>query len=424
MTNLSSITSWQDGDPYGPTHFNAKFDSLISNIDALNNVAVYPIDPVADYGAVGDDATDDTTALNNCFAANTRDAVIDGHGRTYRISGRLVIPTGSTRVTLKNIVIRQMSDSTILESTTTAGNVTFFTLDRALLIAASHTTGRPVIDFTAFSLSRFRDVWIVGTTNKSVAFYGIGSPTGSSPYHNVFEKCYTGANQYGWLSADNGTPATGVNNNTLLTCRFQPSSGNTAIKMSEHAQAIAMIACVVESTGGAGVECDATACYIQGTRLEALDTGIALGSHATACVVLGNYYSGVTTKISYAGSSRTANMILGDGPAGVQNMFWPGPIEAFAFRSRVTTVTASYSATTLDSTVLVNSSSTATVTLPVSSSCTGQRFDVKRMGAQTVMIAATSGSSFDSNASLAIDSQFSGYAVQSYGSGYAVIGRG
>lgn len=37
MPNLSSVTSWAEGDPLSPSHFNAKFNVLVSNISLVNS---------------------------------------------------------------------------------------------------------------------------------------------------------------------------------------------------------------------------------------------------------------------------------------------------------------------------------------------------------------------------------------------------
>lgn len=92
MATLSSITSWQAGDPYSQALFNSKFDSLISNIRAVNSDATDAwFNLQTDYGATGDGTTDDTVAIQNALAAGGR---IYAPAGTYKHTG-VSIPAGT-----------------------------------------------------------------------------------------------------------------------------------------------------------------------------------------------------------------------------------------------------------------------------------------------------------------------------------------
>lgn len=61
------------------------------------------VDPVVDFGAVGDGATDDTTAINNALAAGRW---VDGKNRIFAISGNITLPA-TTR--MRNIQFKQLT---------------------------------------------------------------------------------------------------------------------------------------------------------------------------------------------------------------------------------------------------------------------------------------------------------------------------
>lgn len=82
---------------------------------------------------------------------------------------------------------------------------------------------------------------------------------------------------------------------------------------------------------------------------------------------------------------------------------------------------SSYSVTTADHTVSVDSSSNLTVTLPNPSTVSGSMFVVKRAGSGTLEVNASSGASIDNFSVYTLASQWSVVHVQSVGSRYLVL---
>lgn len=96
---------------------------------------------VADYGAAGDNATNDTAALNAAFAACPAYGVIDLAGATYRITA----PLGglATGVTVRNGRIRLDSDATSPFYAITASDYCTFDAITFLGSGVTGTTGTP-----------------------------------------------------------------------------------------------------------------------------------------------------------------------------------------------------------------------------------------------------------------------------------------
>lgn len=99
MATLSSTTSFQDGDPATPSHFNAKIDSLVSNIATINSSnlttgAFYSFN-VRDYGATGNGVTDDTPSIQSALDA----ASISVNTTGVQYPTRIRFPRGVYRVT-------------------------------------------------------------------------------------------------------------------------------------------------------------------------------------------------------------------------------------------------------------------------------------------------------------------------------------
>lgn len=136
-----------------------------------------------------------------------------------------------------------------------------------------------------------------------------------------------------------------------------------------------------------------------------------------------------------AAATNNTNLLLGTDtiPSGNHNLYststdpsyFEGPVRINSGVSYgVSTQTGSYTATTDDSTILVNAA-TATITLPAAASNTGRVYTIKKIaaGAGTITIDPNAAETIDGAATnTAISAQYSGRAIQSDGTGWHVIG--
>ncbi len=76
-----------------------------------------------------------------------------------------------------------------------------------------------------------------------------------------------------------------------------------------------------------------------------------------------------------------------------------------------------------DSWIIYNStaSSQITITLPTAASITGMRYDIKRSGAGSVIVATTSSQTIDGLSSVTISSQYANLTVISDGSNWIIV---
>lgn len=263
-----------------------------------------------DFGAVGNGSTDDTAAVQATITAYPSNAVIDGGGKTYKITSAVSIPASSLYLKIQNATFSVTGDINFL--TVASGSCTFFEMDSITINAPGQTTtGRACVDFSRMANFTFRKVWINATANKSYCWWGQGTG-GVSPYYGVWDHCYAGNFNIGIKCEDAAGPALGVNSNTIYCCRLQPQTGNFGIYLGAFSQNMNIIGCDLESTGGTGIYMDGTGHLIEGTRFESQTTGIAVTANATNWTVGLNYYSSNTTAISFAGSSRLNGTVLYD----------------------------------------------------------------------------------------------------------------
>lgn len=261
-------------------------------------------------GCVGNGLTDDTVNFQALLTANPLNAVLDGQGKTYKITAAVTIPASSNYLKIQNANFLISGDVSFLS--VASGSATFFEMDTVLITAAGQTTtGRRCIDFSRMANFTFRKVWINATANKSICWYGAGTG-GVSPYYGVWDHCYAGNFNFGIQCDDAGGGGLGVNSNTIYCCRLQPQTGNFGIYLGAFSQNMNIIGCDLESTGGTGIYMDGTGHLIEGTRFESQTTGISVLTNATNCMIGLNYYSSNTTAVSFAGSSRGVNTILYD----------------------------------------------------------------------------------------------------------------
>jgi len=273
-------------------------------------------------GAIGDGVTDDTAALQAAINANPSNKVLSGEGKTYKITAPLLIPDGSTHLMLTDLNLAVSGDVASLKGPSSEGLVRFFRLERCLITCKEHVqVGRPAVDFQCFSMSTFRDVWILGTAGITDCFYGIVNKHGSAPYYDLFENIYAGGFRYAFNCNDSGSDATGVNSITIADSRAQPSTA-AAVRISRYCENIRIRGLSVEGRPEAtGIDCDGIGCEFDGCRFELLGTGIKFGAHSYANTSLGHYWSSCKNNVAYAEGAQDRNSSLGDSTATAGSLF-------------------------------------------------------------------------------------------------------
>jgi len=276
-------------------------------------VSVLDFIPESEHAAIkaGTSTYNATAAIQaaiNAFPSNT---IIDGGGGFYKVSATIRIPNNSRFLTIRGLNIGAVGDITVLSSNAITDLVSFFSLENLLIDVSGHTTvGRRAIDFSCFSISAFRDVWVYGATGKTIAFYGTCTNGGSGPYYNVWDKCYAGAIRAGIVVEDAaGTPQTG-NSSTITNCRFQPGSDNFGIYIGNNNQNWRITNNVFESVGGTGIYMGGHACLITGNRFESMTTGIAYTSGCFGNLESGNYFDSNGSNRLLPGNAIYQNTVL------------------------------------------------------------------------------------------------------------------
>jgi hypothetical protein len=189
--------------------------------------------------------------------------------------------------------------------------ISFFTLDGCLIDVSSHTTiGRHAFNFSCFSKSTFKDVWIYGSSGKTIGFYGIGTNEGSAPYYNVWENCYFGGIKSGISADDAATVVQTSNSNTVSNCRFQPGIGNYGVYIGSNNQNWRVINSVFESAGGTGIYVSGYGCTFTGNRFESMTTGISYTGNSAGCFDAGNYFDSNGINRSLVGNAVYQNTFI------------------------------------------------------------------------------------------------------------------
>jgi hypothetical protein len=294
---------------------------------ALKKATIYSILNVYMFtanGMVGDGTTDDTAAFQALLDSLPSNAVLDGKGKTYKITSAVTIPAGSTYLKIQNANFTVSGDINFLS--VASGVATFFEMDTVLITASGQTTlGRKCIDISRMSRLILRKVWINATSGKSYGIYGAGTG-GASPYYFNIEDCYIGNISIGIFLDDAAGAALGVNSNKIENCRIQPGTGNIAVYLGAFSQNINILGCQFESVGGTGIYMDGTGHWVEGCRFESQTVGISMLTNLTNSKVGIQIWDSNATNISYASTAvRAANLVLFD-PSDNKSAFFPGGI--------------------------------------------------------------------------------------------------
>lgn len=136
MATLSSVTSFQDGDPASPSLFNSKLNTLVSNIAAVNDQVGSGWFNVRDsqFGAIGDGSTDDTSSILSAVAAcaGTGGTVFFPIG-TYRITSTITVTSpmqflGSGRSTVISFALGMNRIGVLVQGADSFTTVAWFTM--------------------------------------------------------------------------------------------------------------------------------------------------------------------------------------------------------------------------------------------------------------------------------------------------------
>lgn len=156
--------------------------------------------------------------------------------------------------------------------------------------------------------ANFDNIWIEGTKDITIAYYG-GEGSGSSPYYNKWHGGLIGSVHIG-IMADDVTPANGPNSNRVRNIRIQPGINNFAIYLGKNTQNWIIDGTGLESKGGIGIHLDGVNHVIQGGgRFEGLTKGIDVISTAMGCWIGPQYWSSNGVKIMCNGDSVANNTL-------------------------------------------------------------------------------------------------------------------
>lgn len=481
MTLLtSSATSFVDGDPGSPSHFNSKFVPIYADISALSAVpSRAPYFNVKSYGAIGDGGTDDTAAIRSAMtaavAAGTRAAAVYFPAGDYAVTSTITIPSGYGNLWFVGdghyASLIRSSHSLIMFDVQSGGNNGWTHLG---LVGSGYTYQgtRASLNVGIYVRAGSSAIYFVQGTMQSTGSYCVffEATAGSQSLiaDSILAPSFATTTSprpeasIGQRGLDAGSvPRTLANIQTSGGRLFDVDGVNDLfacncfahnISMTSRSQNIFM--------QGVRLGTEGSTTTITGTTIELFGGGhagaIVLDTNAINCTVIASTVSGITDLTS-GGSNLILGGIYNNTTGGFRlaasralmglgaNALLPsyafssesslglyrseasvvalsyGALQTKGWRTNVSTVIGNTTLTVNDQAISVNSTSTTTQTLPAPSTVTGQVFVVKRFSTGTVVINATSGASLDNNSTMTLTSVMQALTFQSYGSGYIAV---
>lgn len=398
----SSFTSFLDGDPSSPEHFNSKFGPIV---DATINVA--GIEILSDGSSLGT-----ATGLNIVGSSSVSSQAagiisiavpqLTGTGTQYARFN-----SGGTQ-----IESAQLSDRSGILSANTYASVMSLWMGRyngsssATTAVASNQTLASIVGY--------------GRT-----LFGTDVPVGAIAF---------------WSGSVSGlNPSVGGKIQFSVDSVLKPVLEIVELSVNPPAEVNRTITCGKDGAIWSSVNAVEFRAQTQNSITAQIGTAVLGGSFPNGGNVWTIYNS------LHAGLDSLRLGPTGNGDAGIVYLIRPSSTEAYfsaltrevmrigSMTTRFHSVYAqgvsmrglhtisSYSATTTDHTISVDSSSNLTVTLPSPSGVSGQLFNVKRAGAGTLEVNASSGASIDQFSVYTLASQWSSVQLQSIGTRYIVL---
>lgn len=402
----SSFTSFQDGDPSSPEHFNSKFGPLV---DATVN-------------ATGIEILSDGSSLGTATKIN----VVGSSSVSSQAAGQISIAipqitgTGSKYARFSSAGTG-LEDANLQDSGTTVQHIVFATPSVIVLgryggsssatTAISSNQSVASIEFWSSSSTgrEFRGgsfrLW-----SQNIAAGDIGGRYEWNLQLNSSDKSVmeltttdlspTGASHQALSLGRDGGLWNRVNANQLRSIAFQPISlaQGTSVFSTIYGASPALPILFMESAG----------------------TEVRIGGGGIANASLFRLVGYNTTEAYLSPFTTEPQMRLG-GLQGAPHTSRFHSLNVQGISARALHTLASYSATTADYAISVDSSSNLTVTLPTPSVVSGHFFAIKRAGAGTLEVVAGSGASIDNFSVYTLASQWSSVHVVSVGTRYIVL---
>lgn len=271
---------------------------------------------VKDFGAVGDGATDDTTALQAALDAASGKTLEFMPGATYKVTGQLLIKGDATKIRGNGATINTYATGEAITFSRVGG--TRYPYNIAVDDLSINAYGVGSYAFVVkTSYSTFKRV-SVACPAINVAGRGFVLPgddaNGTGPYYNTFINCDAQSGSAGTDHVGFSLSAAAPNNrapnaNTFIGCRAGQNLKNFVIKgngnafynpISEGAGSGSGISFSFE--GDTAINCVEN--YIFGAYIESVPTGYSFNAKAGSNFVFGGFTTGISTFINDLGTGN------------------------------------------------------------------------------------------------------------------------
>jgi hypothetical protein len=292
--------------------------SLYDPIDTLAQLFTQGrVYDVSAYGAVGDDATDDTAAIQaaiDAADANAGGGVVYFPPSIYRTTAPLQWGSNGTRLvgaTQRASTIHGDHVGPIVQGDGTRRLAC--AIQHLALLGESGTTV-DILELNDIDLSYFEDVFISTCTGKGVDCEGAIGSTRNTFVNVTITAAGTGM----WFGAVSSSAR-------VISGEIQNCTTGIDIDHASSANNIVLSGVIIESTvaSAIGIRVNGLDAVLIGNRLElsgGSTTGVELTASSDSCKLFGNYYTSVTTAVSIAGA--THHILDGDGLS--RELRWSG----------------------------------------------------------------------------------------------------
>jgi hypothetical protein len=282
----------------------------------INDDPIYP----EWWGAVGDDATDDTSAIESAVAASSGRTVFLS-AKTYKITDEITL-IGNFKITGSghtSIVKQYTADKGAFENDS-GSRIYNLTVSDFSVKKAANITGGTAFDLTDVSDSHFININILADDVNEGFLIGfkLYTDTGNGSYRNRFFGCkvrtQVDANARGYdLTSASGETS---NSHYISGGAIRADSGKgvlIAVNGAGVSTQNVVTGITFEGSTDTAVDINGDSSTSQGNmvsgcRFEGVTNGVVLQATSVGNIVIGNYYtSGLTVKVSDAG---TRNMVI------------------------------------------------------------------------------------------------------------------
>lgn len=398
----SSFTSFQDGDPSSPEHFNAKFGPIV---DATVNVT--GIEVLSDGSSLG------TATKLNIVGSSSVSSQAAGQ---ISIAIPQITGTGTQYARFNSggtfLESAQLSDRSGMVSVNTFASVMSWNMGRrngsssATTAVASNQTLAAIVGYghTLFGT----DVPAGAIAIQSTTVSGLNPTVGGRILFSLDSRLV----EVMEILEDSVGPTPGKNRTITSGRDGAIWESVQAVTFGAQTQNSVTLQILTATLGGS---------FPNGGDLWTVYNSLHAGAQSLRLGPQGQENSGIMYIISVGNTEAYFSALTREVMRIGSNTTRFHSVNAQGMSLRGFNTISSYSATTTDRTISVDSSSNLTVTLPAPSTVSGHFYTVKRAGAGTLEVNASSGASIDNLSVYTLASQWSSVNVQSVGTRYLVL---